>query len=696
MAVHGRYTIVGKLADGGMAEIFLGMQNGAEGFQKPVVLKRILTAFSADPQFRNMFLDEAHISMSLNHSNIVQVLDLGVSRGRYFLVLELVDGWDLDKILRRAKGVGMVWPPALSLYITAEVCRALAFAHGKAQGGRPLGIVHRDISPNNVLISEQGEVKLADFGIAKAQRKREQTAAGIIKGKIAFMSPEQAIGGAIDRRADLFSVGSMLYLMATDRLPFESATDLEAILRVQRADFTPPDKVKPDVGVELSRIIMRAMRLAPAERYQTADEMLSDVERVLRTEYHSAGQSELKLWIGQLARRDGAPPIGKTGEARPAAGRDTIGTDLNVGASFELGDLDDASGLTDGSFTPGAVVMSGTPTPPPQVAPSPPPSPLAAAPLGTDATQMVRDTDGGRPAEPQPKSRGLRGFWFGATFALAAVIGARYVIEWARAQPFLGANPVIPAAAPPAEPPPPAVAPPSIAAKEGAARPATVAPAPLPLLPDPAAATARPVAQPARDGGPVHREEAVAAAAPVRPDAGVAMAAAAAKGDSDDEPDEEALLRDALPNAESAVIGEEEADRPAGSSDVAGKGAAGGAKTSPLVAASAPSSNSASAPASSKASPALAPHAETVSLRLTSNPVGAVVRTRYKVLGRTPISLHFKSGNTYELTFIKRGYAQTVKRVAVPANGAKDRKVAVALKKNHVAAKRSSLFHPHR
>ena len=112
MAGHGRYTIVSKLADGGMAEIFLGIQHGAEGFQKPVVLKRILTAFSADPQFRNMFLDEAHISMSLNHSYVVQVLDLGVSRGRYFLVLELVDGWDLDKIMHRAKAASMVWPPA--------------------------------------------------------------------------------------------------------------------------------------------------------------------------------------------------------------------------------------------------------------------------------------------------------------------------------------------------------------------------------------------------------------------------------------------------------------------------------------------------------------------------------------------------------------------------------------------------------
>src|SRR5215831_184962 len=356
MASHGRYTILGKLADGGMAEIFLGVQHGAEGFEKHVVLKRILTQYSADPQFRNMLLDEAHISMTLQHGNIVQVLDLGVAAGRYFLALELVDGWDLEKILQRAYAAQMVFPAALGLYVVSQVCRALAYAHGKSRDGKPLGIVHRDISPNNVLISSEGEVKLADFGIAKAQRKREQTAAGVIKGKIAFMSPEQATDAAIDRRSDLFSVGSMLYLMATDKLPFESATDLEAIFRVQRADFTAPETARPGVGPEVSRIIMRAMRLTPAERYQTADEMLVDVERVLRTEYQSAGQTELKLWMAQLARRDGSHSIGKTRPGTMATITDGGGTDISVGSSFELVDFDEvAVSTSDAAFAPGAV-----------------------------------------------------------------------------------------------------------------------------------------------------------------------------------------------------------------------------------------------------------------------------------------------------------------------------------------------------
>ena len=203
MAKHGRYKIVRRVADGGMAEIFLATQMGRDGFQKPVILKRIHSTIYADPQFRNMFIDEAHISMSLQHSNIVQVFDLGVSAGRYFLVLELVDGWDLGRILHRAAGAGTRLPRELAIYIITDVCRALAYAHSKAEGDRPLGIVHRDISTHNILVSDQGEVKLTDFGIAKAMNKREQTGTGVVKGKVAFMSPEQAMGKPIDARSDL-------------------------------------------------------------------------------------------------------------------------------------------------------------------------------------------------------------------------------------------------------------------------------------------------------------------------------------------------------------------------------------------------------------------------------------------------------------------------------------------------------------
>jgi serine/threonine-protein kinase len=309
MAKHGRYNIVRRVADGGMAEIFLATQIGREGFQKPVILKRIHSTIYADPQFRNMFIDEAHISMSLAHSNIAQVLDLGVAQGRYFLVLELVDGWDLGRVLQRAATAGTYLPRELGLHIIADVCRALSYAHGKTDGIKPLGIVHRDISPHNILLSEQGEIKLTDFGIAKAMNKREQTGTGVVKGKVAFMSPEQAYGKPIDQRSDLFSLGTVLYLLMVRARPFEGPTDLETLLRVQKGDFVPPEAASPDLEPEVAAIINRAMKQDVNERYQSADEMLADIEHVARNVFRPVGQTELKRWLAELAMQDGQSSI---------------------------------------------------------------------------------------------------------------------------------------------------------------------------------------------------------------------------------------------------------------------------------------------------------------------------------------------------------------------------------------------------
>jgi serine/threonine protein kinase len=265
-------------------------------------------------------IDEAHVAMSLNHSNIVQVLDLGQMAGRYFLVLELVDGWDLNQVVNRAHAVGFALPPEISLYIAGEVCRALGYAHAKTRDGKPLGIVHRDISPHNVLVSEQGEIKLTDFGIAKAMGRREHTGHGVIKGKLAYMSPEQASGHEVDARSDIFSLGTVLYLLATGKRPFEAPTDLENIVRVRQCTFLPPDVAKPELSREFARVIMRAMQLLPSDRYQSAEEMLVDLERVQRSVYRPAGQTELKSWLAELQQKDHAPTISKA--AGPPAVQD--------------------------------------------------------------------------------------------------------------------------------------------------------------------------------------------------------------------------------------------------------------------------------------------------------------------------------------------------------------------------------------
>jgi serine/threonine protein kinase len=312
MRSQGRYAVVKKIADGGMAEIFLARQSGAEGFSRSVIVKRILPAFSADPHFRNMLVDEAHIAMTLNHSNIVPVLDLGQAGGFYFLVLELVDGWDLATIRQRALNAGLTLPLGIGLYLIAEVCRALAYAHGRKDGsGKPLGIVHRDISPQNVLVSEQGEVKVSDFGIAKALGKRERTQTGVIKGKLEYMSPEQALGAPIEASSDVFAVGTLLYLLATNRRPFTAPTDFEALLKVQRAEFDAPEKVCPTLSPAVARIAKKAMMAKPADRYRSAEEMMLEVEAVLRGELGSPGQSALKRWLTELAAKDHALPVSR-------------------------------------------------------------------------------------------------------------------------------------------------------------------------------------------------------------------------------------------------------------------------------------------------------------------------------------------------------------------------------------------------
>ena len=338
----GKYHIARKIADGGMAEIFLGTQHGMEGFERPVVLKRILAPLVADPQFRNMLIDEAHVAMGLNHSNIVQVLDLGHVRGRYFLVMELVDGWDLSQILARASAANFPLPPEIVLYVAAEICRALAYAHARTRDVNPLAIVHRDVSPQNVLVSEQGEVKLTDFGIAKAMGRRERTNQGVIKGKLAFMSPEQASGSVLDNRSDLFALGTMLYQFFTGRRPFEAPTDLEAIMRVRECKFTPPEAIKPSLHPALVKILRRAMQALPSNRYQSADEMLGDIESVQRTVYRPAGQTELKRWLAELQERDHCPTISK---ATPAQATTATLEELDIGEGADV--VFDESSVTD-------------------------------------------------------------------------------------------------------------------------------------------------------------------------------------------------------------------------------------------------------------------------------------------------------------------------------------------------------------
>jgi serine/threonine-protein kinase len=469
MSPSSRYTILRKIADGGTAEIFLAKQHGAQGFEKSVVLKRIFTNFYADPQFRHMLVDEAHVAMTLNHSNIVQVLDLGEAEGRYFLALELVDGWTLDRILRRSKAAGVPFPPALALYVTAEVCRALAYAHNKKRpDGTPLGVVHRDISPHNVLISEQGEVKITDFGIAKAQTRKEKSLGNLIKGKIAFMSPEQGSGEPLDARSDIFSTGTMLYVMITRRHPFDAPTDYETLMLVKAGDFMPPETARPGLNPETYRVIRKAMAKSAGDRYQAAEEMLVDVERVMRVAFRPVGQTELQRWLADLASKDGVRPLTREAPPEPAGGSSTVGP-LRAGDGQESGlvlSLDDA-----------VEVRSADRPPPPPAAPTevmtrPPPFVAADRPwLGRRAVRI-----GGAAALIALFVVALK-VMRGGSHATPPTVPAPPTTQPIAAAP--------PSPAPPAQPTTPA---------QPVQQPTAAAPAPSPSS---ASATAAPAAQPA-------------------------------------------------------------------------------------------------------------------------------------------------------------------------------------------------------
>ena len=305
-----RYRILRKIAHGGMAEIFLAVQTGAEGFQKPVVLKRILPAFAADQHFVRMLVDEAHIASSLNHGHLVQVLDLGKSSGQFFLVLEFVDGWSLEQVRRRAQKARLKFPLPLALYIVSSLCRALNYVHNRERDGRALGIVHRDVSPQNVLLGREGEVKLADFGIAKAVGRREKSATGIIKGKFAYMSPEQSIGGALDARSDLFSVGTLLYILTTGRKPFDAPTDVEVLMQVRRARYEKPTALNKDFNPEVERFIARALRADRSRRWQSAEQMADRLDAILVKLGQVSGPAALKRWLDALSARDGVKAPG--------------------------------------------------------------------------------------------------------------------------------------------------------------------------------------------------------------------------------------------------------------------------------------------------------------------------------------------------------------------------------------------------
>lgn len=297
----GRYTLMERLAVGGMAEIFLARQAGLEGFEKRIVIKRIRPHLSKEPAFVKMFLDEARLAAQLTHPNIVQIFDLGRVGDSYFIAMEYVSGRDMRRIIPKGDALGIPFPMVYALKIASSVCEGLYFAHQRMDlYGQPLNIVHRDVTPENILVSFDGTVKILDFGIAKAANQLAETRAGELKGKISYMSPEQCFGKAVDHRSDLFSLGTVLYEWLTGFKLFTGDSDVAVLKSITEGRIYAPSYFKADIPEAVERILMRALEKDRNRRYQTAWEMQFDIDRFLAQHEFTPSNIHLSNFLKQL------------------------------------------------------------------------------------------------------------------------------------------------------------------------------------------------------------------------------------------------------------------------------------------------------------------------------------------------------------------------------------------------------------
>ena len=297
----GRYQLLRKIAVGGMAEIYLARVTGAAGFEKQVVVKRILPQLAEDDEFYQMFLDEARIAATLQHPNVVQIFDVQEADGEHFIAMEYLDGADLLTVRRILAERRQGLPIQHSVYIVSGVAAGLHYAHEKVGlDGTPLRIVHRDVTPQNVLLTRDGGVKLVDFGIAKATNRMSSTGLGTLKGKLAYMSPEQVRSAPVDRRSDIYSLGIILFELTTGRRLYRGMSELEIIQQVADTPVPPPSSILAGYPAELETIVLRALSRDPATRYQTALELQRELEAFARR--HGAQSSALALseWVAPL------------------------------------------------------------------------------------------------------------------------------------------------------------------------------------------------------------------------------------------------------------------------------------------------------------------------------------------------------------------------------------------------------------
>lgn len=284
-----------------MAEVFRAKAFGVEGFEKLLAVKRIMPDIGKEVDFARMFIDEAKIGAQLTHANICQVFDLGAVDGLLFIAMEYVHGKDLRAILERIRNAGERMPQGVACAIVSQACDALAFAHKKrADDGTPLGIVHRDVSPQNLLISYEGDLKVIDFGIARAAKRDVRTQTGVMKGKFGYMSPEQVRGKMIDARSDQFSLGIVFYELLTGERLFVGENELSTLEKIRDAVVVPPTHVYPGTAPELERIVLKMLAANPDDRYESLLHVKDDVQTYLLLNDCNVVRQDVAVLVGRL------------------------------------------------------------------------------------------------------------------------------------------------------------------------------------------------------------------------------------------------------------------------------------------------------------------------------------------------------------------------------------------------------------
>jgi serine/threonine-protein kinase len=307
--LFGKYRMVRDLGAGGMAQVFLAAIDGPQGFQKQCVVKKILPEYAGDPNFSKMFINEARIAAMMSHQNIVHVFEFSEDAGQFFLAMEYVNGASLDRVMRVARKTNLKLGPRVAVEVGIAIANALAYAHGMTTPeGRPLNIVHRDISPENILLSRDGAVKLTDFGVVKSSLTDQATVAGVVKGKWRYMAPEQVASLPVDGRSDLFALGVVLYEVCVGRRLFRGDSLAATVSAVLHSRIESPAVLVPGFPPQLEKILFTALERDPKKRYQSAAEFAAALEAFRAKQTWTSGGKHISSVVNTLFPKDGSQP----------------------------------------------------------------------------------------------------------------------------------------------------------------------------------------------------------------------------------------------------------------------------------------------------------------------------------------------------------------------------------------------------